>query len=254
MKRVKRLVNRVRRRFPNEYAIVFRWHRSTSFFEVFEQTQSIFIHVPKTAGQSVAMALYNRGIAHMSWREWYQRNPRKFASYFKFAVMRDPIARFCSAFDFLKSGGMLEQDKEFAAKILQPFATVNDFVSALADTELQEQVMHWWHFRPQAHFVADEFGRSKMDLLIPLENLQTGVNEVARKLNLKTPVEIPSLNQTRIRHSEELNEQGRQLLTKLYQQDFALRDLALLPRLTALLLLWADLFDLGTAAASGCLT
>ncbi len=255
MKQVKRLVRRVQRRFPDEYAIVFRWHRSTRFYEAFEQTRSIFIHVPKTAGQSVAMALYNRGIAHMSWREWYQRNPRKFASYFKFAVLRDPIARFCSAFDFLKAGGMLQQDKEFAGRVLQRFATVNDLASALADVELQEQVMHWWHFRPQAYFVADEFGRSKMDLLIPLENLQTGVNEVARKLKLNRPIEIPYLNQTPIRHSEELNDHGRRVLRKLYQQDFALRDLALLPRLILILSLvldWAEWLQVGDVFPNGC--
>jgi hypothetical protein len=206
---------------------MFVWHPSTRFFDVFEQTHSIFIHVPKTAGESVAMALYGRGIPHITWREWYEKNPFKFTSYFKFAVLRDPLARFCSAFDFLRSGGMLEHDKAFAAAVLKPFATVDDFATALADPELQNQVMHWWHFRPQAEFIADEFGRSKMDLLIPLEHLQTGVNEAARRIRLEVPVNIPYLNRTIVRSPQELSEHARRRLIDLYQQDFRLHNWAL---------------------------
>jgi len=258
MRSVKRLLKRFQKRYPKKYAILFQWHSSTRFFEAFEQTQSIFIHVPKTAGQSVAMALYKRGIAHMTWRHWYQRNPRKFASYFKFAVLRDPIARFCSAFDYLKAGGMNDRDKKFAAAVLKRFASVDEFATALADTELQQQVMPWWHFRPQAHFVADEFGRSKMDMLIRLEHLQTGVNQVARKLHLKVPVELPYLNQTPVRRPEELSEEARKILTELYRWDFALRDLATVPSVTVLnvilfLLGCAEWFDLGAATVGACL-
>ncbi len=211
MSRMRLIQRRLRRRFPREYHFLFGWHKSTAYLEQFDETQSIFIHVPKTGGQSLAMALYGRGINHRTWREWYERNPEKFARYFKFAVIRDPMTRFSSSFDFLKDGGMREQDKTFANAVLTPFSNANDLARALIDADLQAQVLRWWHFRPQADFVADELGRSKMDLLIRFENLQAGVEAVARRLNRQTR-ELPHLNKTHVRLGAGLDKEARDVL------------------------------------------
>src|SRR5262245_10579050 len=125
-----------------------------TFPEFFDATRSIFVHVPKAAGTSVSLALYGMQVGHRTWREWRELNPRKFNTYFKFAVVRDPIARFASAFYFLRGGGMNAHDREFAERVLKQFAGPNELAKALVDYDLQRLVLGYQHFRTQADYVA----------------------------------------------------------------------------------------------------
>jgi len=209
------------RRFPLGYHLLFGWHRSTRFLDPFERTQSVFIHVPKAAGTSIAMALYGRQIPHYTWRKWHEINPKKFRDYFKFAVVRNPIYRFTSSFYFLKMGGMNEGDENFRTTILKPFVDPNEFAEALIDPDLQARVLKWWHFRPQTEFVADEFGRSKMDFLIRFENIGAGFDFVSRKLNGESR-KLPHLNKTRTLPDVEMTRESRDVLECLYRKDFIL--------------------------------
>jgi hypothetical protein len=167
------------------------------------------------------MALYGRQIPHASWREWRQFNPSKFKRYFKFAVLRDPISRFASAFYYLRSGGMNSSDKEFGERVLKPFADPNELAKALIDLELQRVILHWWHFRPQADFVADERGRPQIDLMLRFENLNEAFEAITRKLNVQG-CKLPRLNATRERGEPVFDNEALEVLKCLYRTDFLL--------------------------------
>ena len=187
----------------------------------FNATKSIFIHVPKAAGTSIGMALYGCQIPHTSWRVWSELNPLKFKTYFKFAVVRDPVSRFGSSFDYLKSGGMNEDDRLFGETVLKPFGSADELGKALIDPVLQAKVLDWWHFKPQADFIADERGQSKMDFLIRHENLAAGYEQVAKKLN-RAERKLPHLNKTPGQRRNNFSPEARDLLARLYQKDFVL--------------------------------
>ncbi len=167
------------------------------------------------------MALYGQDIPHITWRQYCDVNPLKFAKYFKFAVIRDPLTRFTSAFDFLKTGGINQLDETFGMTILKPFSDANELAKALVTRDLQAEVLRWWHFRPQVEFIADERGGSKMDFLIRFENIHAGFMEVANRLNCKS-CELPHLNKTRVRVELDLDDRARDVLFDLYKQDFTL--------------------------------
>ncbi len=196
-------------------------NRGVGYLPVFDATRSIFIHVPKAGGTSVAIALYGRNIPHATWHEWYDLNPKKFRDYFKFAIVRHPISRFVSAFNFLKAGGMNEQDQQFANRVLNRFADANQLAKAMMDFPLEEEILRWWHFRPQVEFVADKGGRSKMDLLIRLENIEAGFAYILRRLNYHS-LGLPHLNKTRLQSNSPLDKEACQVLSAIYRRDLML--------------------------------
>ena len=154
----------------------------TRYPSCFDETRSIFVHIPKTAGMSIASALYGQQVAHADWRHWKNVNPRKFKAYFKFAVIRDPFSRFNSAFQFLKAGGVERQDQEFAELALQNYSKVNDLAEALADANVARTVIPWIHFRPQASYVVDQDGHSMVDKLIPFEDLARCFDTIRKRV------------------------------------------------------------------------
>jgi hypothetical protein len=167
------------------------------------------------------MAFYGRQVPHITWYEWRELNPIKFRKYFKFAVVRDPVARFASAFYFLKSGGMNRHDRHFRDSCLGPFASANDLAKAFLDLEVQARVAQYWHFRRQADFVADGSGCPQVDLLIRFENLQLGFERVARRVNSAVR-DLPHLNITPGHVDAEFDRESLEVLDSFYQSDFEL--------------------------------
>jgi hypothetical protein len=58
----------------------------------------IFIHIPKTAGASIALSLFNEPPRHVHYRDFEIANPDKFRRYFKFAFVRNPWDRLVSSY------------------------------------------------------------------------------------------------------------------------------------------------------------
>jgi len=196
-------------------------NREGGYLPVFDATRSIFIHVPKAGGTSIAMALYGRNIPHATWHEWYDLNPNKFRDYFKFAIVRHPISRFVSAFNFLKTGGMNEQDQQFANRVMNRFADANQLAKAMMDFPLEEEILRWWHFRPQVEFVADEAGGSKMYLLIRFENIDGGFAYIVLRHNYHW-LGFRHLNKTRLQNNSPLDKEACQVLSAIYRRDLML--------------------------------
>lgn len=85
-----------------------------------DRSQCIFIHIPKTAGTSVALTLFGHGSRHVPWFRYQQANPVKYRRYFKFAFVRNPWDRLVSSYFYLQKGGMSEADVRWAAENLSP--------------------------------------------------------------------------------------------------------------------------------------
>ena len=204
---------------PNWYEREKSQRLGFAYPEYFDITRSIFVHVPKAAGTSISLAIYGRQIDSHPWPAWYDLNPRKFGSYYKFAVIREPISRFVSAFSFLKRGGLNDWDKSFAEKTLKPYDDPNQLAMALIDGHVQNAILQWEHFRPQVEYVADANGRSKMDLLFRFEDLEAGFELVCHKLGLER--KLPRFNNGQSKASP-LNEDALEVLRCIYRSDLAL--------------------------------
>ena len=205
---------------PNKLYLLARWYdfrifRPTYFSEIqklrqtvtttgtsyksFDDTRSIFVHIPKCAGISVSQALYgNIGGGHTSLDQYINVfEPQKFEDYFKFCFVRNPWDRLVSAYFFLKSGGFNSWDEIFFNQELSRFHDFNDFVLRWVNPE---NVMKYYHFMPQYIFIVDKFFKVSVDYICYFENIDSDFEFICNKIGVPA-----SLKKSNTGHREQFH-------------------------------------------------
>ncbi len=147
----------------------------------FTQTHSIFVHITKSAGTSVAESLY--GVLPSHYAAWQYRvifGRRTFNKYFKFTFVRNPWDRLYSAYSFLKNGGWDENDRLWAEKQLTGIENFDQFV---LEWLTPERLYSHIHFQPQHPFLFDEKGNLLVDFIGYYESLVSDFRYVADRVN-----------------------------------------------------------------------
>ncbi|HET9810617.1 MAG TPA: sulfotransferase family 2 domain-containing protein [Sphingomicrobium sp.] len=134
----------------------------------------LFVHIPKAAGTSISLALYDRFLGHVrasDVRKWGSASVRALP---RFAVTRNPWDRLVSAWRFAARGSGIGGG--FQAGIWRPeqyrvseFETFERFVTdwlAKRDVSRLDPV-----FQPQSLFVRDRDGKIIVDHLGKVEDL-----------------------------------------------------------------------------------
>jgi Sulfotransferase family len=123
----------------------------------YRRARVIFVHVPKAAGSSIASLLYGGRLGHHPARKLMRENAASWAALEKFAVVREPVARFLSAYAFAFSGGTRQGAIRWRPEYERPeFRDVNAFVlEYLVRGDILEKDVVFW---PQSHFVRDAGG------------------------------------------------------------------------------------------------
>ncbi len=144
-----------------------------------DKFRCIFIHIPKTAGSSVAETLFGSISRHVGYHDYLRANPRKFRRYFKFAFVRNPWDRLVSTWSFLKGGGMNPLDRRWAEENLAQYESFENFV---CEGLVRAEVRSWIHFRPQADFIAAPTDEIMVDFVGRYETLARDFAQVAARL------------------------------------------------------------------------
>ena len=142
--------------------------------------RAIFIHIPKTAGSSVAQALATSS-RHVPYFEYERINQLKFDRFFKFAFVRNPWDRLVSTYFFLKNGGVNELDRRFAAEQLAGYDNFAAFVEGWLS---EENIWSWVHFKPQHFFICDAKRRVRVDFVGRTETIATDFRTVCEQLGV----------------------------------------------------------------------
>lgn len=177
----------------------------------------IFVHVPRAAGTSVVRALYGSGcIRHVSMRYYRAVHPRLAAQAQSFALLRDPIDRFLSAYNFVRRGGTpsCRLSDAFAAQTAH-IASVDDYLSFL---EGRRPLDLDFVMRPQSWFVCDRDGAVLVKRLFLYGEDQVQLAAFLRAYGIDA---LPWLNRA---ERSEVHLTARQILRikLLYAKDFAL--------------------------------
>lgn len=180
------------------------------------ETGVLFIHIPKNAGMSVSSTLYNEQVFHPTIRYYARVAPDIAEDLPSFAVWRNPVERFVSAFRFGQAGGSHEVSVARAFRDrYRAFQTLDDAIDHVCMTPSLYDLDHI--FRPQFWYVADMAGRIAVDSLCMIDDLERMVARFARPGFQK----IAWINKSKPR---EIDLTPRQLarLRHLYSIDFAI--------------------------------
>ena len=187
----------------------------------------IFVHIPKTAGNSI-----NR-IFGISWENHkdlarYSRecDPVAFADYFKFAIVRNPWDRMLSDYNYQKKksrpkdsklhlfteSGAIRSFKEWVEKVLSdPF----QYAPAQWGADISEGLHRW---SPQVDWVSLN-GKVAVDEILKLENLAESFPAVCRRLGMAS-VCLPRRNRRFHWHySHYFDNSTRALVSRYYAKD-----------------------------------
>jgi hypothetical protein len=178
---------------------------------------ALFIHIPKNAGTSVAHALYGTDVYHRSMRLCLWAVPDFTARAYKFALLRNPVERFLSSFDFMMEGrGEMIPVHEGSLRRISGVRTIDAFLDYL-ETARSNWVNIDNAARPQNWYIVDRSGRIAVDELFTLE----AIGEVQQVVRRFGGGKIPHINRTR-RSTQSLSAAQLARLRRIYEADFAL--------------------------------
>lgn len=167
--------------------------------------QCIFVHIPKTAGQSIEHVFLDLlsldwdsraplllrpndrpelgppRLAHLKADEYVRfkyLTQAMFDAYFKFAFVRNPWSRLVSIYRFLGH----DQKIDFRTFLLGPF---KNYIF---------ENQHWF-VGPQSDFVYSKEGKLLVDYLGHFEDLQNGFDHVCRQIDI-TQRKLPHVNKS----------------------------------------------------------
>lgn len=162
-----RLLSPLERIFGSERLRDFRLRRN---YRHYNRTGIVFIHIPKAAGSSISYSLYGQSLGHFTAQELMSFRPTDFTARYSFSVIRHPIQRLRSSYNYICSNGTefgsIAPNKDYLA---DDFRTFELFVKSWLprqDLDVLDPVL-----RPQARFVCDEGGNLLVKEIFKLESL-----------------------------------------------------------------------------------
>ncbi len=203
-----------------QYRIKSKLNKKIIFPDCFVYTNTVFVHIPKNAGQSIGHALYGMTIHHEKAADLRKDRKATYANAFSFAVVRDPVSRFKSAYSYLKQGGRTVDDKKIADKYLNN-CSLEEFLTFLENTPFDEN-QELFHFHTQTSYVCEPFNPLLIivDRIYKLEHLSTLMRDFKVASNFAPLLdEIPKVNTSKSGKLE-LTSVDEQRIRNLYSIDY----------------------------------
>ncbi|MBT6808539.1 MAG: sulfotransferase family 2 domain-containing protein [Flavobacteriales bacterium] len=166
-------------------------HLKGSLLNAFYSKKIIFVHIPKTAGISVAKAIFGDVSleGHRSIMFYKNLFNEDFSEYFTFSVVRNPWDRLYSAFKFLEKGGINIHDRNAYEQYLEEYKDFEDFVTNGLNKKMIYEIMH---FIPQSEFICSKDGKIDVNYIARFENLKDDISKLSEKIN--NPIELDHHN------------------------------------------------------------
>lgn len=174
----------------------------------------VFIHVPKTAGTSIANNILSNSkrkkgftIKHLNKEEH---------DYFKFAFIRNPWDWLVSLYFYSNSTYSLKKPKKL---IFYKFDSCEEFLEGFDKSKLmnitkQLFLQYWW--------LQDKNGDVKLDYIGRFENLQNDFDYVCNKIGISS-IKLQHLNKSNHKHySYYYNDKTIDKIAKIYKKDIEL--------------------------------
>ncbi len=195
----------------------------TRFPDPYLRAQCVFVHVPKVAGSSIALALFGdetTGHAHMTWEDYFYENRSRYRRFFSFGFVRNPWDRLASAYRYLCD--VPEQHKFTRAWSLENVVQYSDFADFICALRDRADLRAWPHLRPQSEFLANG-DQVMVDFVGHYETLATDLTLVAERLRIDVK-KVPHVNSSgpRRHYSHHYDVESAAIVGEIYARDVSL--------------------------------
>lgn len=194
--------------------------RPSPYLERNDRHGSIFVHVPRTGGTSVANALFEDGDrGHAPLYAYRAFDAERYRAYFKFAFVRNPYSRFVSSFHQVRDGAHNPKVQRWAEHYLSDITGFGEFAERIENDSLfRRVVLALDHFRPQWEFVTVG-GNVEVDFLGKLERIEEDFRKVREELEISAS--LPKKNASSHGHyTDHYTEKSRRIVNRIYARDF----------------------------------
>lgn len=191
----------------------------------------IFIHIPKTGGNSILTALFGStevtqlqehieyhknlfksGYGHWTALELMKSNIPEYKKRFSFCTIRNPYYRFVSAYFHIITNVRTDLSNISFENFTQSFVSGKIRIPATRSLKLQSD------------FIYDNNKQPLIKYIMRLENIQNDFEILTKKLNINID-ELPHVNKSIKRNKPYLdyyNEKTKSMITDWYKKDFEL--------------------------------
>eukprot|EP00943_MAST-04B_sp_MAST-4B-sp1_P006813 g6813.t1 len=226
-------------------------NRIKFWWQIFLRRKCIFVHVPKNAGTFVESlmepSLTQPKSLHVTAVELQEMWPSMFDKLYKFAIYRDPILRFISAYGYLYEGGNQKGADLFWSKELKKYDSLENFVVQVfcggsSEDKMGHSAFEWnintrlpIHFFPQHVFICSAEGAVLVDALLHIDDLRQNSafvffnqhiqgNEISFSRNGGKPSMRTSSSVLKEELLSSLKEETINILKRVYSKDYELEN------------------------------
>lgn len=208
--------------------------------------RTVFVHIPKCGGQSIeSVFLADLGLiwelraplllrpnddprlgpprlAHLLARDYaryHYLSDELFQSYYSFSVLRDPVARVISLYNYMRISDTQQRPLSFDVFLRNWLVGQLEFRNA--DAVKQNAPSNSFHFvRPQVDFIIGPDGKTMVKDLFLLEEIGSSFAIIKDRAKLRGELEHKNKSTTVFKRSD-LTPEHLQLIHHLYAPDFA---------------------------------
>jgi len=191
-----------------------------------DKYKSVFIHYPKTAGESITSALTptlepKAGRKHLTAIQVKNAfGQEKWEKYFKFSIVRNPWDRAVSWYFHLRKKGDLLHPLN-ACQIARKCSFLEFCKIVLRDNQVQEEEARAGvrHFIPFCEWASDEGGNIILDFVGRFENLNNDFAVICKKIGIPRQV-LPHSNGSKHKnYIEYYDDETRKIVEEKYAKD-----------------------------------
>jgi len=186
----------------------------------FRRDGVVFIHIPKCAGSAFLDAYLGFQTGHVTAREYRHADPGFFDAAYVFTFVRDPLARFVSAYDHIQTGDLWDYLPAMKQLVDRHGGTVAEVAAALGpDSDLLG--LPW--FAPQ-HTFLEIRGRLAVNRVFKTESFDADLDVICdeTKIRLREAAPVNRRGDGSASPADRLGESGVANLRRVYARDFTL--------------------------------
>jgi len=191
----------------------------------------IFIHIPKTAGTSLRVALNMLPFDHFTAQYFHDNYNFEFKRFIKFAFVRNPLSRFISLYNYVRMEESYYHSSKYPNTSMagkHPFyetchqMSVEQFIEYLVDPS-NAFIFRNSQFLPQSNWFSlnGEIGTEFYDFVGKYENILEDTKLLSKLINVN--IQLPYLNQSIKKFEKsQLSINSQALLQDYYAKDYEL--------------------------------